>query len=726
MATVIGTTGNDFIHVSGDGHMPPAGYNDIPLATDGHDTINPDAGTNIVFAGGGDDRIRLTHGFTTGSRFDGGSGFDTIVLSNVQNGGALNIANIEKISLVGHQSGSAFIGTSDSAGATGQTLIVDISQLVAPNVVFDGQDETDGEFHFIGSQGSDRMFLTGGQQGDTFDLASSQSAVRLQGLAGDDLFERGAFLGSADTIDGGAGNDTLTLSGSYSAGLNLGTSFGPPGTINATGPTLVNIESIQLGDGFSYNFTTDNSVVTKGQTLTVNASRLHASSSMTWNGAAETDGTFVLLGGAGDDVLAGAVKGNTISSGAGDDRIDASTSRNNTIDAGAGNDTILLGAGFTAASQVNGGNGRDTAVLNGNYAAGLTLAADMLTNVEILTLDPSHSYDITTSDATVATNAALTIDGSVLGAGDRLLFDGSAETDGSFIFYGGAAADRFAGSAGDDVASGGLGSDRFDLSQGGVDTALGGDGDDSFDLGASFSGASRIDGGEGVDTLRLAGSYAADIVLKGLNAANLETLVLGAGFDYALQIRDGTVAADRFLTIDGSALGAGNSLVVHGDFETDGRLILNGGAGDDRLFGSAYANRFTGGLGADNLIAAAGHDTFVDAGVADSTGGAHDKIKSFSGASDKIDLPSAVSGVDAAVNTGQLSTATFNADLETAIGGAQLGVSHAVLFRPDTGDLAGERFLIVDANGQAGYQADQDFVIQMNGFSGPLTTANFI
>ena len=42
-----------------------------------------------------------------------------------------------------------------------------------------------------------------------------------------------------------------------------------------------------------------------------------------------------------------------------------------------------------------------------------------------------------------------------------------------------------------------------------------------------------------------------------------------------------------------------------------------------------------------------------------------------------------------------------------------LQVSHAVLFTPDSGGLAGANFLVVDANGVAGYQAGADYVFQM-------------
>jgi hypothetical protein len=81
--------------------------------------------------------------------------------------------------------------------------------------------------------------------------------------------------------------------------------------------------------------------------------------------------------------------------------------------------------------------------------------------------------------------------------------------------------------------------------------------------------------------------------------------------------------------------------------------------------------------------------------------------------------------IDTAVTAGGLGSNTFDGDLKTAIGAGQLGAHHAVLFTSDTGTLAGRTFLIVDANGEAGYQTGADVVIALTNFSGTLTTANF-
>ena len=49
-----------------------------------------------------------------------------------------------------------------------------------------------------------------------------------------------------------------------------------------------------------------------------------------------------------------------------------------------------------------------------------------------------------------------------------------------------------------------------------------------------------------------------------------------------------------------------------------------------------------------------------------------------------------------------------------------------MLFQADGGDLAGLTFLVVDANGVAGYQAGSDYVIQLTTPPASLATSDFI
>ena len=94
---------------------------------------------------------------------------------------------------------------------------------------------------------------------------------------GNDTFNMGANLTTADRINGGGGNDIVTLNGDYSTQLTFGTM------------TITNVETISLAAGHSYNLATNNSNLATGQTLTVNGSALAAGNNLTFSGAAEND-----------------------------------------------------------------------------------------------------------------------------------------------------------------------------------------------------------------------------------------------------------------------------------------------------------------------------------------------------------------------------------------------------------------------------------------------------
>ena len=147
-----------------------------------------------------------------------------------------------------------------------------------------------------------------------------------------------------------------------------------------------------------------------------------------------------------------------------------------------------------------------------------------------------------------------------------------------------------------------------------------------------------------------------------------------------------------------NGLGGGDHLIGH-----DGNDTLYGGNGKDKL---------TGGAGGDTLDGGSKADTFVYTAASDSNSTSHDTAVKFNFTQDKFDIPGAVSTIDSAIGVGTLRAAHFNSDLSAAVAG--LGAHHAVLFTPDTGNLAGKTFLIVDVNGTTGYQAGGDLVIQLS------------
>ena len=288
------------------------------------------------------------------------------------------------------------------------------------------------------------------------------------------------------------------------------------------------------------------------------------------------------------------------------------------------------------------------------------------------------------------------------------------------------------------------------LTGSGNDTITAGNGSNVIETGlgndtiTSGTGKNSIQGGSGNDTITAGNSIAGNGIDHINGDQGNDTLTGGSGYNYL----DGSSGND---TLNG---GAGISLLAGGS----GNNILNGGTGDssadyfdstvgvtvslalataqhvsalqtdtlnsiENLIGSSYndtltastsgANVLTGGAGADHLIAGGGHDTFNYTQVQDSTSTTYDTITGFNAALDKFQLWFAVGGIDKEVASGYLSASTLDANLATAIGVHQLAAHDAVLFAPTSGTLKGDTFLIVYANGHAGYQAGQDLVIEL-------------
>ena len=520
-------------------------------------TFNGAAETDGFFSitgGAGGDTASFAGNFTASDHVDGGAGSDTLVLNGDYSAGlvfgASTMVNVETLTL---SAGHDYNLTTDNATvASGQTLTVDASALAAANhVTFDASAETDGFLTVLGGAGNDTAIF-------------------------------GSGFAAADHVDGGAGSDTLALDGDYSAGFVFGAS------------TIANIETLQLAAGHSYNLTTNDANIASGQSLTVDGSALGAAGGLIFNGAAETDGSFAFIGGAGSDTLTG---------GAQADSFDLGKGGSDTAHGAGGNDTFLMGAALAAADSIDGGTGSDTLVLNGDYSGGVTLGAATLTSIETMQFAAGHAYNLTTDDGNVASGATLTVDGSALGAGDSLAFNGAAETNGVFAFTGG---------AGNDALSGGAQADTFNLTLGGNDTAHGGGGNDTFLLDAALNASDSIDGGAGTDTLQVGGDYSAGVVFGAATIANIETMLFGVGHSYNFTTNDGNIAAGQTLTVDGSQLGASDSLVFNGAAETDGSFAFIDGAGDDTLTGGGQSDNFvlTHG-GNDTAQGGGGSDTFI-------------------------------------------------------------------------------------------------------------------
>jgi Ca2+-binding RTX toxin-like protein len=533
--------------------------------------------------------------------------------------------------------------------------------------------------------------LTGSADGDTFWLGKGGSDTA-NGGDGNDRFNMGAALDAGDRIDGGDGRDVVYLNGDYSAGL----------VFDAL--TIQNIEVLRLGKGFDYNLTLDDDNVVQGQRLTIDAAALGAGDSLTFDGSKETSSHLVVHAGAGNDTLTGGKKG---------DVFHLESGGNDTVQGGDGHDTFYLGGAFTSADIIDGGAGDDTVTIAGNGS--FTLTATTLTNVEDLVVKSSDHFRLTTSDATVASGSTMTVDYSPSNfiAGDYQ-FDGSAEQDGHFDVIAPASADDY-------FATGGALSDTFTLGNDGTPTNVisGGGGDDTLTMTAPNQVGFTFDGGADNDTMAFTGGGTVNGVVSAFR--NVETLMLD-DHSWNVTTSDFNVNAGATLTVDATAVVGPHSISFNGSAETDGSFGLKGGSGDDTLTGGGQADNFLGGFGADTLAGGGGADVFFYGPAIQSTSTLHDTITGFAAGTDKIDLIVGVAQVYSA--SGSLdSGANFDSQL-AALNAMHIGGATEITVTGGT--LNGHIILIVDGDGNAQYNAGTDYVIDITGHTGTITTGDFI
>jgi Ca2+-binding RTX toxin-like protein len=470
----------------------------------------------------------------------------------------------------------------------------------------------------------EQLSLTTGSANDTVDGRGSQGVTHVVSTgAGNDLVYGGAL---DDILDGGEGNDVLNGGGGNDIYV-----------VDSAGDSVVE----NSGEG------TDE-VRTALATYSLFGTHVE-------NLSALTNAPKDFRGNASDNVVTG---------GAGGDIFRLQDGGEDTALGGAGNDGFLFGAALSAGDVVDGGAGSgDQLGLQGNYgsfgagAAGFAFGAGHLAGIEVLillsgsdtrfgdTAGNSYSYNLATLDVNVAAGQQLVVSFNTLRADENVTFDGSAETDGSFMTYGG---------LGTDILTGGQQSDGF-----------------YFGADGRFGSGDRVDGrGGSLDQLGLQGDYSgAEAISFGADSmTGIEMLVLlgagdnrfgggsGDGFSYDIVMHDSNVAAGARMYISANTLRTDATLTETLDFdgsaETDGFFIVYagtgadtivGGQGADEIWGRGGSDRITGGLGADILRGGEGDDVFVYNAVAESGPAGRDTILDFTSGSDRIDL----SGIDA-------------------------------------------------------------------------------
>ena len=560
---------------------------DMIIGGDGAEQILGDAGNDILSDGGGADTLF------------GGAGADLFVLT--ADGEIDRIADfqfgIDRIDLSGWGRISSVASLTITATATGATVAWgnELLELVTPNglpLLPENFQLTDfvGLWHEMPTPPDPANLRYGTNQIDV-----------LVGTSGDDFF---LVSSGADTIDGGAGFDTVVLTGATGA-IRINLDAPNHSTNIAVGQIYISIEGI-IGSYFSDTLT--------GSTLANRIDGLDGNDRL--NGGAAND---TVIGGNGNDTILGGLGADIIDGGVGRDRAsyleslvslvaDLANPAANTAEAagdvyigiedleGSGfNDTLggddqsnnLVGLagndrleGRIGADSLFGGDGNDVLIggegadrLEGGNGTDFASYETAAAAVRIDLVTPSLNLGDALGDT------FFTVEGYIL-TGFADTFSGSAAAE---QVFGGVGNDTVTSLAGNDLLSGGLGADLL----------YGGDGDDTLIGGA---GADRLEGGNGNDLVSYADASAAvraDFTTPALNTGDAASDVY-----VAVENLEGSNFGDTLV-------GDGLANVIFG---LSGNDQVWARAGNDLLYGGDGDDTVMGGLGSDTLFGGAGYD----------------------------------------------------------------------------------------------------------------------
>jgi Ca2+-binding RTX toxin-like protein len=462
----------------------------------GADQLTGDASDNALTGGAGNDTLAGALGNDT---LVGGTGTDTVsylgeadaMFVNLATGSAERgaAANPVEDVLVTIENVVGGMGSDNITGNTGANLL-DGGAGSGNDSLFGGA----GNDTLLGGDGNDQ--LVGGAGNDS-----------ISGGAGDDAIVYNFGDGTDVLVDGGSGNDNLSI---------LGTAANNGLSVTWNGTAITALTGIQAVSGID-SLTADlqggtDSLSYAGATagVTVDLSGHSAS------GFASIAGIENVTGGSGADTLIGDAGANVLAGG-------------------AGNDTYWVGAGDTVTEGAGGGT--DTV----NSSASFTLG----TNVENLNLTTLATINGTGNSA-----ANVMVD---LGGGNNVL----SGLNGTDTLDGGAGNDTLDGGSGNDVLIGGAGNDRM----------TGGGNSDIFAFAAGFGNDVITDfdaNGNGTLTNQ-------DLLdLSTYDPLGTDTILTSANFGAHVSITasggNTTVTIDGNTILLQGVSGAGNNVITVTDF----------------------------------------------------------------------------------------------------------------------------------------------------------------
>lgn len=482
---------------------------------------------------------------------------------------------------------------------------------------------------------------------------------------GNDTVTVGANFTSNDSIDGGAGTDTVRLSAALTA---------------ANAAKITNFEAVELTGAAS---TTQDLAAIVGAVDAV--SSVTGANAATFTNLAATSTLSIIngTGGNGQTDVSAALKTDTTA------------------------DTLVAKIGPAVATTITG-VAIDDLVINNYESLKLTSTGGVLgaanpnvidtlqsTNLTSATFSGDRALTITgfssaalkTVDASAMTanlvmgaaigNNATTVTGGagndtlrtgngndsiVAGAGNDTIVAG----DGNNTISGDAGDDTITAGAGNDVITGGDGNDSITAGTGN-DNLSGGAGNDVFNFATEFVTATdTVAGGDGIDTIQSQQANI-DLTVAGLlaNVTGVEAIALTSAGAQTVTITDLSLSPfGNDITVKDTDNTAGSTVDAGGVLSSTSKVTFIGSTNDDTFIGGNGIDTFTGGDGADTVKY---NNALLLQGTDILTGGAGADTFSIN--------PSANSTVTAAQFAGVTGFETFSFDNPAAAGNNTFSVT---------------------------------------------------
>lgn len=215
---------------------------------------------------------------------------------------------------------------------------------------------------------------------------------------------------------------------------------------------------------------------------------------------------------------------------------------------------------------------------------------------------------------------------------------------------------------------------------------------------------------QNIETLNIAAQNSATMTvnLTGAKISGLKTIIVSGS--PTADVKVSNFENTGVSTIDASGL--------IGAFTVDAGAATKG-----LIIGGAAADKITGGSGADVLTGNGASDTFV---VTNVTAGKIDKITDFEAGSDKI--ATGTNKTKAAVkytDKGEFAVSTY-ATLDDVLVTFATGKANATVVKEAYSFVYDNKTYVLIDNGTTGYDKATDSVVEITGYTGTLTAADFL